>query len=77
MGFLLSVLMTPQIFRTFVTINILGRGEASTKVARALRTVEKASGVAPFGYRETPDDPDDEVREEAARALDGSALPRR
>jgi hypothetical protein len=27
-GFLLSALMTPQIFRTFLTINVLGRGEA-------------------------------------------------
>jgi MFS family permease len=69
-GFLLSVLMTPQIFRTFVTINILGRGEASTKVARALRTVEKGSGaLAVSDIVKRMDDPDDEVREEAARAL--------
>ncbi|HEY9593112.1 MAG TPA: MFS transporter [Spirochaetia bacterium] len=69
-GFVLSILMTPQIFRTFVTINILGRGEASTKVARALRTVEKGSGVlAVSDITRRLDDPDDEVREEAARAL--------
>ncbi len=43
-GFLLSVLMTPNIFRTFLSINVLGRGEASTKVARALRSVEQGVG---------------------------------
>ncbi|MGA2976572.1 MAG: MFS transporter [Spirochaetia bacterium] len=69
-GFLLSVLMTPQIFRTFLTINVLGRGEASTKVARALRTVEKGAGaIAVSDIIRRLDDPDDEVREEAARAL--------
>ena len=70
MGFLLSVLMTPQIFRTFLTINVLGRGEASTKVARALRKVEKGAGaIAVSDIIRRLDDPDDEVREEAARAL--------
>jgi hypothetical protein len=69
-GFLLSVLMTPQIFRTFLTINVLGRGEASTKVARALRSVEKGAGaIAVSDIIRRLDDPDDEVREEAARAL--------
>ena len=69
-GFLLSVLMTPQIFRTFLTINVLGRGEASSKVARALRSVEKGSGaIAVSDIIRRLDDPDDEVREEAARAL--------
>jgi MFS family permease len=69
-GFLLSVLMTPQFFRTFLTINVLGRGEASTKVARALRTVEKGAGaIAVSDVIRRLDDPDEEVREEAARAL--------
>jgi hypothetical protein len=69
-GFLLSVLMTPQIFRTFLTINVLGRGEASSKVARALRSVERRSGaIAVSDIIRRLDDPDDEVREEAARAL--------
>jgi hypothetical protein len=69
-GFLLSVLMTPQIFRTFLTINVLGRGETSSKVARALRSVEKRSGaLAVSDIIRRLDDPDDEVREEAARAL--------
>ena len=69
-GFLLAVLMTPQIFRTFLTINVLGRGEASTKVARALRSVEKRAGaIAVSDIIKRLDDPDEEVREEAARAL--------
>ena len=69
-GFLLSALMTPQIFRTFLTINVLGRGEASGKVARALRSVEKRAGaLAVSDIIRRLDDPDDEVREEAARAL--------
>jgi hypothetical protein len=69
-GFLLSVLMTPNIFRTFLTINVLGRGEAPTKVARALRSVEKGAGaIAVSDIIRRLDDPDDEVREEAVRAL--------
>jgi hypothetical protein len=69
-GFLLSALMTPQIFRTFLTINLLGRGEAPLKVARALRRVEKRAGaLAVSDIIRRLDDPDDEVREEAARAL--------
>jgi MFS family permease len=69
-GFLLSALMTPQIFRTFLTINVLGRGEASAKVARALRSVERRAGsLAVSDIIRRLDDPDDEVREEAARAL--------
>ena len=69
-GFLLSALMTPTIFRTFVAINVLGRGEASGKVARALRNVERGSGaIAVRDIIRRLDDPDGEVREEAARAL--------
>jgi MFS family permease len=69
-GFLLSVLMTPQVFRTFLTINVLGKGEASAKVAAALRSVEKGAGaIAVSDVVKRLDDPDEEVREEAARAL--------
>jgi HEAT repeat protein len=69
-GFVLAALMTPTIFRTFVAINILGKGEASAKVARALRNVEQGSGaIAVRDIIRRLDDPDAEVREEAARAL--------
>jgi hypothetical protein len=72
-GFLLSVIMTPQIFRTIQAISVLGRGETSSRVARALRTVEKGAGaIAVSDIIRRLDDPDDEVREEAARASGGS-----
>jgi HEAT repeat protein len=69
-GFLVQRIMSPSVFRTFLTINVLGRGEESGKVARALRTVESASGaIAVSDIIKRLDDPDAEVREEAARAL--------
>lgn len=70
MGFVLSQLATPSIFRTFLNIGVLGRPEASERVARALRTTEAASGAIALGdIVRRLDDPDAEVREEAARAL--------
>ncbi|HVO38706.1 MAG TPA: MFS transporter [Spirochaetia bacterium] len=69
-GFLLSALVTPTIFRTFAAINVLGRSEGSARVARALRGVESGSGaIAVRDIIRRLDDPDEEVREEAARAL--------
>jgi hypothetical protein len=70
MGFVLSQIATPSIFRTFLNIGVLGRPEASERVARALRTTEAASGaIALSDIVRRLDDPDAEVREEAARAL--------
>jgi len=70
MGFVLSQLATPTVFRTFLNIGVLGRPEASDRVARALRTTEAASGaIALSEISSRLDDPDAEVREEAARAL--------
>lgn len=70
MGFVLARIMTPNVFRTFLSINVLGRGEARTKVARALRTMEGRSGaIAVSDIITRLDDPDGEVREEAAHAL--------
>jgi hypothetical protein len=69
-AFVLAQLATPSIFRTFLNIGVLGRPEASDRVARALRTTEAASGaIALSEIRSRLDDPDPEVREEAARAL--------
>ncbi len=69
-GFLVQRIMSPSVFRTFLTINVLGRGEEPGKVARALRAVESASGaLAVSDIIKRLDDPDAEVREEAARAL--------
>jgi MFS family permease len=70
MVFVLSQIATPTVFRTFMNIGILGRPETSDRVARALRTTEAASGaIALSEIVRRLDDPDTEVREEAARAL--------
>ncbi len=70
MGFVLAQLATPSIFRTFMNIGVLGRTEPSDRVARALRTTEAASGaIALSDIVRRLDDPDTEVREEAAKAL--------
>ncbi len=70
MGFVLGQIATPSIFRTFLNIGVLGRPEASDRVARALRTTEAASGaIALSEIIVRLDDPDVEVREEAAKAL--------
>ncbi len=69
-AFVLAQLATPSVFRTFLNIGVLGRPEASDRVARALRTTEAASGaIALSDIVHRLDDPDAEVREEAARAL--------
>ena len=69
-AFVLAQLATPSIFRTFLNIGVLGRPEASDRVARALRTTEAASGaIALSDIVHRLDDPDAEVREEAAKAL--------
>jgi MFS family permease len=69
-AFVLAQLATPSIFRTFLNIGVLGRPEASDRVARALRTTEAASGaIALSDIVRRLDDPDAEVREEAAKAL--------
>ncbi len=70
MAFVLGQIATPSIFRTFLNIGVLGRPEASDRVARALRTTEAASGaIALSEIIVRLDDPDVEVREEAAKAL--------
>ncbi len=70
MGFVLARIMTPNVFRTFLSINVLGRGEPRKKVARALRTMEGLSGaIAVSDIIKRLDDPDGEVREEEAHAL--------
>ena len=70
-GFVISRLATPGIFRTFLNMSVIGSGDATSKrTARALRTVEGGSGdLAAADVLARLDDPDQEVREEAARAL--------
>jgi len=69
-GFVVSRLATPGIFRTFLNISLLGGAATSRRTARALRSVEGASSdLAVADILGRLDDPDHEVREEAARAL--------
>ncbi|MGB2613657.1 MAG: MFS transporter, partial [Phycisphaerae bacterium] len=69
-GFVISRLATPGIFRTFLNISVLGGSATSQRTARALRTVEGGAGdLAIADVLARLDDPDHEVREEAARAL--------
>jgi HEAT repeat protein len=70
-GFVVSRLASPGVFRTFLNMSIIGGGGAtSARTARALRTVEGGSGdLATADVLARLDDPDHEVRDEAARAL--------
>ncbi len=70
MGFVISRLVTPSIFRTFFNIFTIGGAPTSAGAARGLRTMEgAASHLAVVDVLGRLDDPDVEVREEAARAL--------
>ena len=69
-GFVVSLLATPGIFRTFRNLNVITGRTSSSRTARALRTMDGASShVATEDVLQRLDDPDQEVREEAARAL--------
>jgi len=70
-GYVVSRLATPGIFRTFLNLSILGGGSATPeRTARALRSVERGPGdLVMADVIARLDDPDHEVREEAARAL--------
>jgi HEAT repeat protein len=60
----------PGIFRTFMNIGIIGGSVQSNKVARALREMDGSGDeLAVEEIKERIVDPDQEVREEAARAL--------
>jgi len=69
-GFVVSRLATPGVFRTFLNLSTITSASSSTQAARALRTMDGASShLAAADIIERLDDPDPEVREEAARAL--------
>jgi HEAT repeat protein len=70
MAWVLARLVTPSVFRTFMNISVIGRPQSSDRVARALRTTEAGSGaIAVKDIIGRLEDPDAEVREEAAKAL--------
>ena len=69
-GFVVSRLATPGVFRTFLNLGSIASPASSRHTARALRSVDGVSGhVAATEVTARLDDPDPEVREEAARAL--------
>ncbi|MBD3384041.1 MFS transporter [candidate division KSB1 bacterium] len=69
-GFVVSRLATPGIVKTFSSMAIISRPKSSLKVAKALSELEGYSGsFAVSDVLARLDDPDPDVREEAARAL--------
>ncbi len=69
-GFVVSRITSPSIFRTFVNMDVIGKTPDHLRVARALRSIEGAKNdLALTEVLERLDDPHPEVREEAARAL--------
>jgi len=69
-GFVITRLFTPGVFRTFMNLGTIAGPASPTQAARALRTMEGASSqLAVAEIIGRLDDPDPEVRQEAARAL--------
>ncbi|MEW5815188.1 MAG: MFS transporter [Spirochaetota bacterium] len=69
-GFVVGQIARPGIFRTFINISVLGGATSSSRVAQVLRTIENSSSnIVVEDVLSRLDDPDIEVREEAARAL--------
>ena len=70
MGFVFSRLATPGILRTFSNMGIIAKPRSSGRVAQALREIDGlSSSLAISDVLRRLDDPDAEVREEAALAL--------
>jgi HEAT repeat protein len=69
-GYVASRLANPGIFRTFMNIGVITGPSTRERTARALRTMDGASGdLAIADVLRRLDDPDPEVRDEAVRAL--------
>ena len=69
-GFLVSLLASPGTYRTFLELGSIGRAASPRRTARALRKLDGISGnLALSEVLDRLDDPDPDVREEAARAL--------
>lgn len=76
MGYVISRLATPGILRTFSNMGILAKPQSSGRVVRALREIYGSSGsLAVSDVIRRLDDPDADVREEAARALGRTKAP--
>ena len=69
-GFVVSRLATPGVFRTFLNLSTITSAAGSARTARAMRTFDGASShLAVSDIISRLDDPDRDVREEAVRAL--------
>ena len=69
-GFVVTRLFTPGIFRTFLNLSVISSAASSGDTARALRTLDGVSSDLAVGdILDRLRDPNPEVREEAARAL--------
>jgi HEAT repeat protein/MFS family permease len=69
-GFVVSRLATPGVFRTFLNLGSIASPASSRRAARSLRTMDGISGhLAEADVLKRLDDADPEVRQEAARAL--------
>ncbi|MBE3069791.1 MAG: MFS transporter, partial [Planctomycetes bacterium] len=69
-GFVVTRLFTPGVFRTFMNLGTITGPANPVATARALRTLDGASSqLAVTDVMGRLDDPDPEVREEAVRAL--------
>lgn len=69
-SFVVGRLARPGVVRTFVNLHVIGSTSHSSKVARALRSIEGSeSDIAVEEVVSRLDDPDGEVRIEATRAL--------
>jgi HEAT repeat protein len=70
MGYVVSRLLTPNIFRTFMNIGVISGAASSGRTAQALRNMDSESDhLAVADIVSRLHDPDPGVREEAARAL--------
>ncbi|HUU09238.1 MAG TPA: MFS transporter [Phycisphaerae bacterium] len=69
-GFVVSRLLNPGIFRTFLNLRVITSAASSVRTVRALRGLGGATGhLAVADVMPRLHDPDAEVRDEAARAL--------
>jgi HEAT repeat protein len=69
-GFLVSLLASPGTYRTFLELGAIGRAASPGRTTRALQNLDGIAGhLALSEVFQRLDDPDPDVREEAARAL--------
>jgi hypothetical protein len=69
-GFVVSRITNPGIFRTFLNMEVISKTASTEKALKALRSIDGSKGdIALEEVLERLDDPNPEIREEAAKAL--------